>query len=94
MNLRDTRFPQPFLIPADSVPGLTPRQSEVAILILDGQPIKVIATRLGVSLHTARRHVEHIYIKLGVHSRTSAALRILELARRREYEAADCDTAA
>jgi DNA-binding CsgD family transcriptional regulator len=64
-----------------AIPGLTDRESTVAGLLLEGLAAKVIAARLGVSYHTARRHLEHIYLKLGVNCRALAVLRILELQR-------------
>jgi DNA-binding CsgD family transcriptional regulator len=49
--------------------GLTPRELDVAALIFDGLPTADIARRLSISVHTARRHVEQLLKKLGVHSR-------------------------
>lgn len=57
--------------PADS---LTRRQREVATLLLEGLPNRAIAQRLGISLHTVRRHVESVLSRLGVPTRGSAAL--------------------
>ncbi len=39
-----------------------------------GEPNKVIARRLGISAKTVGNHVEHVYAKLGVGNRASAAL--------------------
>lgn len=47
--------------------------------MIEGHAAKVIAARLGISVHTARRHLEHIYVKLGVNCRTLAVLRVLDL---------------
>lgn len=49
--------------------GLTPREIDVAHLLSDRFPNQRIADRLGISIHTVRRHVEHILQKLGVTSR-------------------------
>ena len=49
--------------------GLTQRQVEVAMLLTAGASTKKIAEQLGISLHTARRHTEQIFLKLGIHSR-------------------------
>ncbi|HEX4789575.1 MAG TPA: LuxR C-terminal-related transcriptional regulator [Actinospica sp.] len=55
------------------LPGLTPRESDVLDLVLDGLSSKEIARRLGISRATARCHVQNILTKLGVYSRTQAA---------------------
>ena len=53
---------------------LTPREREVLALIADGRSNQQIATALVVSERTARTHVSNILAKLGVASRTQAAL--------------------
>lgn len=53
---------------------LTPREREVLTLIADGRSNQQIATALVVSERTARTHVSNILAKLGVASRTQAAL--------------------
>jgi DNA-binding NarL/FixJ family response regulator len=47
---------------------------EVLRLIAGGLSNPGIARRLGVSPHTARHHVRHVYDKIGVSSRAAAAL--------------------
>ena len=61
----------------DLPPGepLTPRESEVLALLADGAPNKEIASRLGISEHTAKYHVSSILNKLGATSRTEAVAR-------------------
>ena len=49
--------------------GLTAREMQVARLLAARHGSAAIAQTLGVSVHTARRHVEHVFMKLGVHSR-------------------------
>ena len=56
--------------------GLTRRELDVAALICDGLSTTDVARRLSISVHTARRHVEQLLRKLGVHSR-GAAQRLL-----------------
>lgn len=56
--------------------GLTPRELDVAGLVFDGLSTTDIAQQLSISIHTARRHVEQLLKKLGVHSR-GAAQRLL-----------------
>lgn len=57
--------------------GLTPRQAEVALLIARDLTSAEIADRLGISVHTVRRHVERILPHLGVRSRKGIAARLL-----------------
>jgi DNA-binding NarL/FixJ family response regulator len=66
---------------ADSVRGpqrprdsLTPREREVLVLVAEGASNRQIAQRLVVSERTARTHVSAILTKLGLVSRTQAAL--------------------
>lgn len=49
--------------------GLTPREQQVAELILRGQGTHRIAHRLGISPYTAQEHVRHIFAKFHVASR-------------------------
>jgi DNA-binding CsgD family transcriptional regulator len=58
---------------------LTPREREVLGLISQGLTNKEIAKTLFLSEATAKVHVRHILDKLGVRSRTEAALRAPEL---------------
>lgn len=53
---------------------LTRRQREVYALVAEGLQNREIATRLGVSVHTVRRHVEGMLARLDVPTRTSAAV--------------------
>jgi DNA-binding CsgD family transcriptional regulator len=55
---------------------LTRREIETAMLVRHGLPTREIATELGISLNTARRHVEKILLKLDVTNRTAAAAKI------------------
>jgi HD-GYP domain-containing protein (c-di-GMP phosphodiesterase class II) len=54
--------------------GLTEREVEVLRLVAGGLSNREIARRLVVSPRTAEHHVQHIYAKIGVSSRASAAL--------------------
>ncbi len=53
-------------------PDLTERQRQVLDLLAAGHTNGQIARRLGVSEGTIRTHLEHIYRRLGVTSRTAA----------------------
>jgi DNA-binding CsgD family transcriptional regulator len=52
--------------------GLTAREHEVLEWVASGKTNQEIAELLVLSPHTVRTHLEHIYDKLGVHSRTAA----------------------
>jgi DNA-binding CsgD family transcriptional regulator len=51
---------------------LTPRELEVLALLAEGASNKVIARRLGVSVHTAKFHVGRLLDKLDAVGRTDA----------------------
>jgi len=57
------------------VPRLTPRQTELLHLLAAGHTNTQIARRLGVSEGTVRTHLENIYARLNVSSRTAAVTR-------------------
>ncbi len=57
------------------VPRLTPRQNELLRLLAAGRTNRQIARQLGISEGTVRTHLETIYQKLGVSSRTAAVTR-------------------
>ena len=46
--------------------GLTLRQAEVSLLLADRHSNKEIAAALGISVHTARHHIEHVLSQLDV----------------------------
>ena len=52
--------------------GLTGREQEVLDLVACGKSNQEVAELLVLSPHTVRKHLENIYEKLGVHSRTAA----------------------
>ena len=60
--------------PASSA-ELTPREVEVLGLLAEGLPNKAIASRLGISEHTVKFHVNAILGKLDAQSRTEAVTR-------------------
>lgn len=54
------------------VPGLTPRETAVLLLLAEGLTARAIAHRLGSSPRTVHKHLEHLYRKLGVSDRLGA----------------------
>jgi DNA-binding NarL/FixJ family response regulator len=54
------------------VPMLTARQKDLLRLLAAGHTNSQIARRLGISEGTVRTHLENIYDRLGVSSRTAA----------------------
>ena len=65
---------------------LTPREIDVLHAIGDGLTNKAIARRLGISLHTVKFHVEAIFRKLGVSTRTGAIAKASEWHRAQTIE--------
>lgn len=53
--------------------GLTPRQSEVAQRLAEGQSDATVARALGISRRTAEHHAEAVRLRLSVHSRAALA---------------------
>ncbi len=58
---------------------LTPREREVLDLLTLGLSNKRAAQRLGITENTVKFHVQSLFGKLGVNSRTSAATRAVQL---------------
>lgn len=55
--------------------GLTQREAEVLLWIAKGKANRDIADILGLSARTVNKHLEQIYVKLGVENRASAAVK-------------------
>jgi DNA-binding CsgD family transcriptional regulator len=69
--IRDRSFP-----PEVGRPELTPRQLQLLGLVATGLTNRQVARQLGVSEHTVRKHVENIFERLQVSSRTAAINRV------------------
>ena len=65
--------------------GLTRRQSEVLAWVARGKTNEEIATISGARPATVAKHLERIYQKLGVETRTAAAIEALGVARRAAF---------
>jgi DNA-binding CsgD family transcriptional regulator len=61
---------------------LTPREGEVATLVVDGLADREIAERLCLSHHTVTQYVKRVYRKLGVDSRVALTRELLRPHRR------------
>jgi DNA-binding NarL/FixJ family response regulator len=59
---------------SDTIQGLTLRERTVLELLRTGEPNKLIAYKLGMSLSTAKVHVHNIIRKLKVRNRTEAVI--------------------
>jgi len=56
---------------------LTPHQTRVLKLLVEGHNYKTAAAELGVSVNTVSFHVRRIYEKLEVHSKSEAVAKAL-----------------
>jgi DNA-binding NarL/FixJ family response regulator len=56
---------------------LTPQETELLKLLLEGHHKKTAARELGISFHTVSFHLKNIYAKLQVHSKTEAVAKAL-----------------
>jgi DNA-binding NarL/FixJ family response regulator len=59
--------------------GLTPRQTDVLALLLQGLPNKLIARELNLSVETVKDHVAAVLRALNVNSRTQAVLAVSQM---------------
>ncbi|WP_442943581.1 helix-turn-helix transcriptional regulator [Nitrospirillum sp. BR 11752] len=53
--------------------GLTAREAEVLVWIAHGKSNRDISDILGISPRTVNKHLEQVFVKLGVENRASAA---------------------
>lgn len=56
--------------------GLTAAESRVALLLAQGHDNRAVASALGISWHTARRHTEKVIRKLGVQTRGRVGVKL------------------
>lgn len=68
-------FREPARQPTPEEQGLSERESEVLGFLTKGHNTREIAEKMHVSVNTVRVHIQHIYTKLHVRSRTEMLLR-------------------
>jgi DNA-binding NarL/FixJ family response regulator len=59
--------------------GLTPRVAEVLLWVAQGKTNADIATILGISESTVKKHLLEVFLHLGVETRSAATLRAIEV---------------
>lgn len=69
--------------------GLTSREGDVLLLLIEGRTDREIAAYFGISRRTASKHVEAILSKFGVHTRGAAVAEVL----RRGWTPGDAEAA-
>ena len=67
-----------YLLNSLAMLGLSDRETEVLYWMIQGRDNKAIASQLSIHPGTVRKHLEHIYHKLDVESRTEAISQALE----------------
>jgi DNA-binding CsgD family transcriptional regulator len=76
----------PELMPPDEPKNiLSPRETEIAILLADGLSRQEIANKLIIGITTLRTHLKNISIKFGMQPPTESIARLSQEARRRGY---------
>jgi len=71
------RTPAITVTPREAIPGLSKREEEVARLIAGGMSNAEVSKELGLSKHTVKNYVFHLFEKLGVSTRIELVLYIL-----------------
>jgi DNA-binding NarL/FixJ family response regulator len=69
--------------------GLTQRQTQVLALLLQGQPNKLIARELELSVETIKDHVASVLRILRVSSRTQAVIAVSQMLQSQDQQAAN-----
>jgi DNA-binding CsgD family transcriptional regulator len=76
------------LLPDPAPSELTARECDVLQWLACGKTDADIAALLSISPRTVHKHLEHIYVKLGVETRTAAVMRFLAVRESRAVAAA------
>ncbi len=75
MTIRECLSPQPLqkmALRQVVQASLTPKETAIMAALRDGQPNKLIAQRMCISVYTVNQHLRSIYRKLNVHNRGEA----------------------
>ena len=64
----------PSAISTPTATPLTEREREVLVLVARGRATKQIAADLAISYKTADRHIQNLYVKIGVNTRAAATM--------------------
>lgn len=65
--------------PLERAFGLTAREAEVLLWVAQGKSNPEISSILGAAENTIKKHLQHIFEKMGVDNRNAATLRTLEV---------------
>jgi DNA-binding NarL/FixJ family response regulator len=69
-----TQVPSLLMVNASGVKLLTHREEQVVALVADGLSNREVAHELGLSEHTVKKYLFHIFDKLGISSRVELVL--------------------
>jgi len=69
-----TQVPSLRMVNARGIKLLTPREEQVVALVADGLSNREVARELGLSEHTVKKYLFHIFDKLGISSRVELVL--------------------
>jgi DNA-binding NarL/FixJ family response regulator len=69
-----TQVPSLLMVNARGEKLLTPREEQVVALVADGLSNREVARELGLSEHTVKKYLFHIFDKLGISSRVELVL--------------------
>lgn len=69
-----TQVPSLLMVNARGAKLLTPREEQVVALVADGLSNREVAYELGLSEHTVKKYLFHIFDKLGISSRVELVL--------------------
>lgn len=75
----DSALPQGPALREGEPESLTPRERDVTHWLAAGKTDAVVAALLSLSPRTVSKHLEHIYVKLDVETRTAAVMRVLAM---------------
>lgn len=75
--LRVVKLFREFRPPPRAEYDLTPQETELLKLLIEGHHKKTAATEMGISVNTVSFHLKNIYAKLQVHSKTEAVAKAL-----------------